>query len=95
MQTEDTDPESARLHAEVLRRMSMAERLKFASDLTVFAHELTIAGIRTRMPHATEAQIQEEHYRIVLGRELADEVLADNRRIRARAESGRRSHPRA
>lgn len=85
MGLQDTDPEALRVQMQVLRGMSGQEKLKFASDLTVFAHELTLAGIRARNPKATPEQVEEEHYRLVLGRALADEVLAYRRKLRGEA----------
>ena len=84
----DTDPESLRVQIEVMRGISGPEKLRFASDLTVFAHALTLAGIRARMPEATPEQVEEEHYRLVLGRELADKVLAYRRQLGGEATSG-------
>jgi len=78
-----------RLQIEALRRMSGPERLSFASDLTLFVHELTLAGIRARLPKATDAEVEAEPYRVVFGPELADSVLAHRSRIRGGAGSRR------
>jgi hypothetical protein len=69
-------------HLEVLRRMSGPERLEFASELMAFAHELTLAEMRARLPGASPEEVEAEHDRLALGRDLAERVLAHRSRVR-------------
>jgi hypothetical protein len=45
------------LYIEILRRMTPEERLRKALDLTRTARELSRAGIRTRNPQLTPAEV--------------------------------------
>ena len=85
----DTQPDALRAQIEALRRMSGAERVTAASDLTVLAHELALARLHQRVPRSTPDQIVAEHYRTVLGPDLASRVL-EARDRRGRSPSGAR-----
>ncbi len=75
MRDHDTTPDALRAHIEVLRRLSGAQRIAAASDLTVFAHEPARAGLRAREPDATPERIVAEHYPPMFRPELAERVL--------------------
>ncbi len=47
-----------RQYIEILRRMTPEQRLNKAFELSRFAKELFITGIRKRFPYATEEEIQ-------------------------------------
>jgi hypothetical protein len=52
----DTSPEAWSIMEEGLRRMSGEERVRRALALTVFAHQVALAGIRERYPDETPRQ---------------------------------------
>lgn len=84
MGMEDTGPEARRVWAEVLRRLTGPEKLAAVSSLTSFVHSLARAGLRERMPGATEGELEAAWFRLVLGRDLADKVLDYRREVRGR-----------
>lgn len=53
----------------------------YASELTRMAHELTRAGIRQRMPDATDAEREWEYFRLVLGDDLARRVFEHREKV--------------
>lgn len=71
----DTTSEARRVHLDILRRMSGAERLAMAFEMSDTAHALTQAGIRLRHPAWTDEQVHEELLAVLLGRRLAAQVL--------------------
>jgi hypothetical protein len=88
MMRDEMDPDSLRVQGEVLRRLSGPEKFAAACEMTTFAMRLTRAGIKARWPEATEEQLNEEHYRLVFGSEVAREVLEYRRQRRAARSSG-------
>lgn len=72
----DTTEDARSVHLEILRRMSGPERVAMAFELSDTARALTEAGIRLRHPEATEAQVHDELLTVLLGRELAERVVA-------------------
>lgn len=83
MSLDDTHPESLRVQGEVLRGLTGPERLRAACELMALAYEVTRAGLRDRFPDASEDQLDEEHYRLVFGSEVARKVLDHRRQISA------------
>jgi hypothetical protein len=79
----DTSPEAWRVQLESIRRMTPTQRLELVGGLNALVRELTLAGIRHRMPGAPEAEIEREYFRLMLGRDLADRVLEYRARTRA------------
>ena len=79
----DTGSDARRIHDRILGGMSGPEKLAAVDSLTRFAHELTLAGLRRRMPDAAVAEIERAHFELVLGRELTARVLAHRDRVRA------------
>jgi hypothetical protein len=59
-----------------------SQRIQAASDLTLLAYQVTRAGLRDRLPGASEEELDEAHYRLVFGVELAGRVLEYRRRLR-------------
>lgn len=59
----DTSPEAARIQIEIYRRMSGAERLALAFEISEFAREFCLAGIRRRHPDWGEAEVRHEMVR--------------------------------
>lgn len=79
----DTDLESRRIQARVLRRLTGAQKLAAVSGLTSLVHSIARAGVRMRMPESTETEVEAQYFTLVLGHELALKVLAYRRSIRA------------
>lgn len=66
----DTTLEAARFRYSVLRRLSPAERLEMAFELSDAVREALIAGIRHRHPDYTPRQVRREVLRLTLGKDL-------------------------
>jgi hypothetical protein len=66
----DTTEEAARVQREVYRRMSPARRLQLIFEMNESLRELLAAGVRSRHPDYTEAQIKLAVVRLWLGRDL-------------------------
>ena len=88
MTLDDTSPEARRVQAQVLRRLSGPEKLAAVSSLTSFVHSLARAGLRERLPDASEAELEAAWFRLVLGADLAETVLGYRHRIRERGPAG-------
>lgn len=70
----DTTPEARRVYFETLRRMTPAERVPVAMELTAAADELLSAGVRRRHPEAQGEEFDYQVLRARYGQELADKV---------------------
>jgi hypothetical protein len=66
----DTTEEAARVQREVYRRMSPARRLQLIFEMNEHLRKLLAAGVRSRHPDYTEAQVKRAVIRLWLGREL-------------------------
>jgi Rv0078B-related antitoxin len=60
MVAQDTSPSAARLQEEIHRRFTPAERLRMAFEMSEFARSLSRAGLRSRRPDLTEAELDAE-----------------------------------
>lgn len=60
----DTTPEVRAMQEQILRRMTGEQRLLLAWDMSLFARELTRAGIRQEHPHWSEARVARELLRL-------------------------------
>jgi hypothetical protein len=56
----DTSPEAQAAQTEVYRKMTPAQRLEIALDMSLAAREFALAGLRLRHPDWTETQLQRE-----------------------------------
>ena len=74
-QSPDTSPEAERVLIELLRQTPPWRRLQLADRMSATARSLCLAGIRSRHPQATEAEIRRRFAEIHLGPELAAKVL--------------------
>jgi hypothetical protein len=72
----DTDLEAERVRLRVLGGMSFEQRLALLDDAIQMGRELALAGLRARFPGADDGVIRREYFRLVLGKDLADRVLA-------------------
>ena len=60
----DTSPEVEAMQLEIRRRMTGAQRLRLALEMSQFARELRKAGIRQDHPDWTERQVMIELFRL-------------------------------
>ena len=73
----DTDPVQLDRYRERLRAMSPAQRLEIAAGLTRATRDLAEAGIRSRHPGASEAEVRWRFAALLYGPEIARRVLGD------------------
>jgi len=74
-QSPDTSPEAERVWVELLRQTPAWRRLQLADRMSATTRELCLAGIRSRHPNATEAEIRRRFAQIHLGPDLAAKVV--------------------
>lgn len=60
MAAQDTNRVASELQDEIYRRMKPADRLRIAMEMSEFARSLSRAGLRSRRPELTEAQLDDE-----------------------------------
>ncbi len=70
----DTSPSASGLHADVLRGMHPAQRLRIALGMSDDARALTEAGIRHRHPDYAEDEVHQALMTAMLGKTLAERV---------------------
>lgn len=58
-------PDGQRVYLEGLRRMSPAERIRRASEISELSRELSRAGIRRRHPEMSDEEVERELWRII------------------------------
>jgi len=80
----DTSPDARSVQARVLRGLSGPQKLSAMDALSLMTQSLVRAGIRERLPQASESEREAEYFRIVLGNSLAVRVLEYRRRILSR-----------
>lgn len=67
MVARDTSSRAAALQVEIHRRFTPAERLRMAIEMSEFARSLTWAGIRSRHPEYSDAEIERELLTLLYG----------------------------
>jgi hypothetical protein len=72
----DTDPETERVHLELLRRASPARRLRLALSLSRTVMMLSRSGLARRHEDASPEEIGLRFVALHYGSDLADEVRA-------------------
>ena len=72
---DDTSPAAARFYHQHLRSLSPAQRLDIAAGLSLAVRQLAEAGIRARLPEASDREIELHLAARLYGRELAEKVL--------------------
>lgn len=72
---DDTHPEARRVVLEAIRRMSPAERLQRAMQMTSTMAALTRASVARDLEGASRDALHEEYLRRWLGRDLGDQVV--------------------
>jgi hypothetical protein len=75
----DTTASARRVQVEAFRELDGPTRLLMACQMSDDSRAVTLSGIRHRHPDWSEAAIQEESLRLMLGRDLAATVLARRR----------------
>jgi hypothetical protein len=70
----DTPPETERVLFAMLREMPPWRKLEMVAQLNRAGRELALAGLQTRYPTATQAELRRRLADIVLGGELAARV---------------------
>jgi hypothetical protein len=75
----DTHPEAERVLISVLRSQTAVVKLRTLDEEFELARSLMRAGIRLRKADASSEEIEAEYLELLLGRQLADRVLAFRR----------------
>lgn len=65
----DTSPEAAAVQLEIYRRMSGAQRLHLAVEMSMFARELALTRLRSEHPDWSEWELKRELLRYAFGSE--------------------------
>lgn len=73
----DTTAEAWQIQHDIWRRMSVEEKVRMVCELSDTTRALAVAGARQRRPDATEAEIQAEVIRLMLGDELWRQAYGD------------------
>ena len=63
----DTSPEAAEVQQEIFRRMSPAERLRMALEMSDSIRNFALAGLRSRRPELTAEELSRELMRVMYG----------------------------
>jgi hypothetical protein len=63
----DTDPEAAAVQQEIFRRMTTAERLASALEMSESLRNVALAGLRSRRPELTAEELSRELMRVMYG----------------------------
>ena len=73
-QSPDTSPEAERVLIELLRQAPAWRRLQLTDRMSATTRQLCLAGIRSRHPQASPAEMRRRFAEIHLGSELAARV---------------------
>lgn len=73
-QSPDTSPEAERVLIELLRAAPSWRRLQLADRMSVAVRYLSLSGLRSRHPGASEAELRRRFADLQLGEELAAKV---------------------
>ncbi len=74
-QSPDTSPEAERVLIELLRRAPAWRKLQLTDRMSATARELCLAGLRSRHPMATQAEMRRRFADIHLGPDLAAKLF--------------------
>ncbi len=83
----DTRPEARLRMIELARSLPFERRLAAIDAEFAASRLLTLAGIRSRTPGASEEDIEAQYYRLMLGNDLGERVL-ELQRARRRSRTG-------
>jgi hypothetical protein len=70
----DTTAEAARVHLEIIRRLSPDKRMELALRLSGTIRDVVADGVRNRHPEYDEEQVRLAVMRLMLGAELFQKV---------------------
>ena len=70
----DTTPDAARVHLEIIRRLSPERRLELAFEMSNNLREVAVSGVRSRHPEYSDEQVRFAVARLMLGDELFRKV---------------------
>jgi hypothetical protein len=63
----DTHPEAAAIQQEIIRRMTTAQRLRLALEMSESMRNVALAGLRSRQPELSADELSRELLRIMYG----------------------------
>lgn len=63
----DSSPRAVAIQNDILRRMTTAQRLKLALDMSESMRNMALAGLRSRQPEMNENELSRELMRIMYG----------------------------
>jgi hypothetical protein len=66
----DTDADAAAIQEEIFRRMTTAQRLSVALQMSESLRNVALAGLRSRRPELNPRQLSHELIRLMYGVEL-------------------------
>ena len=73
----DTHPKMEAMQIELWRQASATRKMHMLAQLNASARTLALAGLRTRYPHANEAELRRRLAGLLLGDELARKVYGE------------------
>jgi hypothetical protein len=82
MSLSDTSQATARMRAEVFRRMTPAEKSKIVEQMSEEARQLARCGIRLRHPDYSSEEVEHALHRLLVGDALADKAWPDFTHLR-------------
>jgi hypothetical protein len=63
----DTNPKAAAIQQEIFRRMTSAERLRLALEMSESMRDVALAGLRARHPELNANELLRELMRVMYG----------------------------
>lgn len=78
----DTHPQIETLQIQLWRQASPARKLEMLAQLNASVRSLALAGLRTRYPQASEAELRFKLAGLLLGEELANKVYGETNRAK-------------
>ena len=63
----DTSPEADAIQIEIFRRMTPAQRLRLALEMSESMRNVALAGLRSRRPELNEKELSNELMRMMYG----------------------------
>ncbi len=63
----DTSPEAAAVQRAIFRRMTTEQRLRLALEMSDSMRNVALAGLRSRRPELSEAELSRELIRLMYG----------------------------
>lgn len=73
----DTHPKMEALQIQLWRQASPTKKMHMLAQLNASAHTLALAGLRSRFPQASEAELRRRMANLILGEELAQKVYGE------------------